>query len=498
EPKKSQTHNIWLNDSPDLDPIVFKENTGLKIYPNGDKPIDFFDLLVTDDFYDFVLEETNNYAAELYLTRSSNKSRISKWIELTKNELKAFFGLVFHTGTIKMPRMADYWKTDKLFNLNCFREVMSRNRYMLIMRALHFSRNPERGAGGSKPSRLYKIDTVVEYFNNRMLEVYQPSKQLSLDESMVLWRGRLVFRQYIKNKRHKYGIKLYMLTEPNGLVLNILIYSGQGTDSTPEQSHTEHVVYRLMENHLDKGHSLFMDNYYNSSSLAHTLLQRKTYCTGTLRNNRKNNPKEVISKKLKTGETACKYTKDGVCIVKWKDKREVLAISSEFKNEMVEAQNKYGQSKLKPLPISEYNKFMSGIDRQDQMMSYYPCERKTLRWYKKIAIHFLQIALLNSFLLYCKNVKKISYYDFRISVINSLISSNKDTISDTIRLPCSLLPQRHLPIKVDKNRKNRYIRKRCRICVTKGKRTETIYYCNKCEDQPGLCLELCFEEYHNK
>lgn len=77
-----------------------------------------------------------------------------------------------------MPRMADYWKTDKLFNLNCFREVMSRNRYMLIMRALHFSRNPERGAGGSKPSRLYKIDTVVEYFNNRMLEVYQPSKQL--------------------------------------------------------------------------------------------------------------------------------------------------------------------------------------------------------------------------------------------------------------------------------------------------------------------------------
>lgn len=90
EPKKSQTHNIWLNDSPDLYPIVFKENTGLKIYPNGDKPIDFFDLLVTDDFYDFVLEETNNYAAELYLTRSSNKSRISKWIEL-----KAFFGLVF-------------------------------------------------------------------------------------------------------------------------------------------------------------------------------------------------------------------------------------------------------------------------------------------------------------------------------------------------------------------------------------------------------------------
>ncbi|KAE9543687.1 hypothetical protein AGLY_002083 [Aphis glycines] len=392
--------------------------------------------------------------------------------------------------------MSDYWKIDKLLNLNCFRDFMSRNRYMLITRALHFSRNPD--PDDPKPSRLYKIDPVLECFNNRMLEVYKPSKQLSLDKSMVLWRGRLVFRQYIKNKRHKYGIKLYMLTEPNGLVLNILIYSGQGTDSTPEQTHTEYVVYKLMENYLDKGHSLFMDNYYNSSNLAQSLLQRKTYCTGTLRNNRKNNPKEIISKKLKTGESVCKYTKYGVCIVKWKDKREVLAISSEFKNEMIEVHNKYGESKLKPLPISEYNKFMSGIDRQDQMMSYYPCERKTLRWYKKIGFHFLQITLVNSYLLYCKNVKKISYYDFRLSVINSLLYPNKDTISDSIQPPYSRLPQKHFPIKVDKNHKRRYIRKRCRICATKGKRVETIYYCNKCEDQPGLCLELCFEEYHSK
>lgn len=72
-----------------------------------------------------------------------------------------------------MPRMTE-WKTDKIFNLNCFRDVRSRNRNILIMRALNFCCNPE--SGGSKPSRLYKIDKVVDYFNNRMLEVYQPSK----------------------------------------------------------------------------------------------------------------------------------------------------------------------------------------------------------------------------------------------------------------------------------------------------------------------------------
>jgi len=71
--------------------------------------------------------------------------------------------------------MSDYWKTDKLFNLNCFRDFMSRNRYMLITCALHFSRNPD--PDDPKPSRLYKIDPVLEYFNNRMLEAYKPSKQ---------------------------------------------------------------------------------------------------------------------------------------------------------------------------------------------------------------------------------------------------------------------------------------------------------------------------------
>ncbi|KAE9542526.1 hypothetical protein AGLY_003387 [Aphis glycines] len=478
------TNYTWLENSPNLDTIDFNESVGLKINPEGDQPIDFFNLLLTNDFFEFIVRETNNYAADLYMNRSSDKSRITKWIDIDVNELKVFFGLLLHTGTIKMPKMSDYWKTDELFNLNCFREKMSRNRYMLIMRALHFCKNPE--AGEEAPSRIYKVEKVLDYFNKRMHDVYQPCKNLSLDESMVLWRGRLLFRQYIKNKRHKYGVKLYMLTENQGLVQQIMIYSGQGTGVLPGISHTEYVVDKLMHNYYDKGYSLFMDNYYNSVKLAHQLLQRKTYCTGTLRSNRKDNPKEIVKKNLKSGESVGKYTKDGICVVKWKDKRDVLCISSEFKNEMVETTNRHGQQKIKPLLISEYNKNMSGIDRQDQMMSYYPAERKTLRWYKIIAIHFLQICLINSPILYCKNIKKINLYDYRLSVIKALLSANSNPVP---RLDPQI-SERHFPIK--------YIRKRCRLCASLGKREETIYYCNKCDTQPGLCLDPCFENYHKK
>ena len=59
-----------------------------------------------------------------------------------------------------------------------------------------------------------------------MREIYVPDKDLSLDGSMMLWRGRLIFRQYIKNKRHKYGVKFYELCESDGIVLRVSIYSG--------------------------------------------------------------------------------------------------------------------------------------------------------------------------------------------------------------------------------------------------------------------------------
>lgn len=54
---------------------------------------------------------------------------------------------------------------------------------------------------------------------------------------------------------------------------------------------------------------------------------------------------------------------------KWKDKRDVTYIFSEFQNDMVPTTNRKGTETLKPHPIQNYNKFMSGINRQDQMMS---------------------------------------------------------------------------------------------------------------------------------
>lgn len=57
--------------------------------------------------------------------------------------------------------------------------------------------------------RLYKIqiliDLLVEKFNHTVVP------EGSIDESMIPYLGRLSFRQYISNKRHRYGIKIFKL-----------------------------------------------------------------------------------------------------------------------------------------------------------------------------------------------------------------------------------------------------------------------------------------------
>lgn len=60
-----------------------------------------------------------------------------------------------------------------------------------------------------------------------------------------------------------------------------------------------------MAPYLSKGNHLYMDNYYNSANLSNLILKYKTHTTGTLRNNRRGNPKYVVQKKLERGDHIC-------------------------------------------------------------------------------------------------------------------------------------------------------------------------------------------------
>jgi hypothetical protein len=496
EPATEGSTSLWSTSCSSMKQIPFVRKSKLHVQPPS-QPINYFCLFFNEEYLRIIVECTKKYAERLKSSSEHRQARISRWKELTVEEFKTFLGLLLHTGIAKMNRLTDYWKVHWLYK-SCFSKYMSRNRFFIILHCLHFSLPDEEEDVTAR--HLNKCQKIVDNFNTTMSNIYYPGQNLSLDESMVLWRGRLFFRQYIKGKRHKYGIKLYELAEPDGLILNFHVFAST-EDETAGKGHTEEIVKNMMENKLDAGHSIYMDNFYNSYNLANKLLGRLTYCTGTLNKKRKDNPHVITSKKLEKGENISRY-RNGVHIGKWKDKREIHYISTEFADEMQEVTSKRGITTLKPLAILRYNESKSGVDLQDQMISYYPCERKALRWYLNIFIHTIMMSVVNSRLLYNKfsGKPKLSLYDFREKVIKYFLpdneqipeSSSGNRSQQTHRLT-KIVKTSERVMKTGPERKVQAVaRKDCRNCYKNKKRAQSTMECKDCPCSPPMCMDCFF------
>lgn len=97
----------------------------------------------------------------------------------------------------------------------------------------------------------------MNYMLDRFKAVYTPHECLSLDEGSLGWKGQLSFRVYNPMKPTTYSIKMYMVAEAkSGYILNLKVYLG-------EKSSIQDTVMSLMEPYLNKGYTLYMDNFYN-------------------------------------------------------------------------------------------------------------------------------------------------------------------------------------------------------------------------------------------
>ncbi|XP_062523428.1 UPF0746 protein DDB_G0281095-like [Corticium candelabrum] len=55
---------------------------------------------------------------------------------------------------------------------------------------------------------------------------------------------------------------------------------------------------------------------------------------------------------------------------------------------------------LRPEAICDYNAHMGGVDKSDQMIKYYEVLHKSLKYWKKIFLHMIDLAILNSFIMF--------------------------------------------------------------------------------------------------
>ena len=133
-------------------------------------------------------------------------------------------------------------------------------------------------------------------------------------------QGRLFFKQYIPGKAHKYRVKMYKLAATKGYTWNFVIYTGQ-QDPMAGLGHAQTVVMNLLDGLEGCYRSMVADNFFTSIPLADCLLEDDTCLTRTLRTNRAGSGSEVVRRNLRRGEVYGLQNRDGVKLIKWKDKK---------------------------------------------------------------------------------------------------------------------------------------------------------------------------------
>ena len=245
-------------------------------------PLDFFELFFDRKLLEIIVKETNRFHANF--SRASY-SHTKPWVDTTINEMYTFLATVMLMPHSKKNRICDYWSTDHLIATPIFAELFTRDRFRALLTNLHFNDNQNDIAEDS----LYKVRPVIDELKRKFYHCLNPCKNLCIDETLTLWKRRLHFKQYIPSKRHKFGIKIFALCDcETGFIMDFIVYTGSNTILN-YQAHlgvTGSIVITLLERFLNKGHSLFVDNYYSSPTLFEYLHQYKTGACGTVRKNR--------------------------------------------------------------------------------------------------------------------------------------------------------------------------------------------------------------------
>ncbi|XP_067945031.1 piggyBac transposable element-derived protein 4-like [Watersipora subatra] len=452
--------------------------------------------------WEHLVIETNKYKE--YYTRNKQvlkqHSKVHKWKDVTEEQMKAFIGTILNMGINRKKTIESYWDSTNWSQIvPPFKETFTQDTFKLILRFFHVSdsdQEPEKGT--PEYDQLYKFRPVLEHLNKAWQKEFNLGHVLSIDESIVGFKGRHPLVNYIRiKKHHQWGPKEYNLCDSATGYCSQTMYHTKGmTKGVSGQPFS--VCEALMEPHINKNHHLIVDNYYTSVDLCEKFLTKGTYVTGTVRAGRVKLPNEMKVKMKNKGEILASR-KGNLLAVSWVDRKQVRLLSTCSTANMVEKEVFNGTRKV-PQVVVDYNSGMGGVDQSDQMTDQYSGEFRTVKLWKKVVLHLIDRTATNAYTCYKANPnivgKKMDHHRFLIQLVEGLIGDYREPRKHVGRPSCSPVARktaRHF-LEVIPDGK----RKKCTVCAKprgqgyKGSRIGT--WCKDCG--VGLCKGACFNSYH--
>ena len=163
-----------------------------------------------------------------------------------------------------------------------------------------------------------------------------------------------------------------------------------------------------------------MDNFYSSPYLFYNLLALKTHACSTV-HPRKGLPQKITSSKFKVhGESITINYDNNIVVHRTLNRKHVTIISTTYNAQPVLTGKLHWKTKEPiehPRILHMYNKYMGGVDFNDQLMKYSAFSHRTCKWWKKVLFRLLNLAMVNAYITYSewvalKGKKKLSQSSF--------------------------------------------------------------------------------------
>ena len=434
--------------------------------------------------------------------------------------MKAFLGILIGMGLHDIPHTELCWSSDPLFRIQPLADVMVIKRFKKIREALHLNDNTQAPPrGDANHDKLFKLRPLIDKLNREFSEQCVQSSSQSIDEAMVLFKGRSAIKQYMPMKPVKRGYKLWIRADSEtGYVYNFEVYSGKDDSGQVSAGLGERVVRNLCQPLCDTHCHVAFDNFFTSVGLMEELYASGIYSTGTVRSNRRQLPL-LARQKTQLAKGQYKWrSKDNTAYVVWQDTKPVHVLSTAFDPTVVGNVNRTqtdGTTALVSCPevVCQYTGRMGGVDRFDERRGRYSVSRRSRKWWMRIFFFLVDSAIANSLVLYnsVHPGNPVTMLMFRRDLFRCLVnnytsrhrrSSLQGTafvsrksrrnpimhkgpgVPDSIRLSAV---GAHMPQQIAQYR-------RCRACSSQKNNKRSKIICSACG--VSLCVHPCFADFH--
>ena len=161
-------------------------------------PTSIFQFFFNKELIELIVNESNKY--------SRKEGFSGRYYNVTSNDIYCFIAIIIYMGIVRLPTLSLYWCTKPMYNIQFVRRIMPRIKFLRIMRILHFCDTDANN--NTVTSRSYKIQPIIDILLQRFQRAYRPGQNIAVDESLLLWKGKLLFKQYVPTKRARFGFKI--------------------------------------------------------------------------------------------------------------------------------------------------------------------------------------------------------------------------------------------------------------------------------------------------